>query len=326
MAEIRKRINESLESRTSESEQSLEERMHKIRHRRDHIMMPSTKTPSTNMPCTKTPNQVRTSAHSFADSSDVSVSADTSMESRPRLIRTRTIEHIPSGIPLGMPSGTPSGTPVKDTVERRIPVSIPIRDPVKQKIITNIPLDSPAERFNESASESGEAKQRRPKQLRTSPREIPLPVSPANNSIATAKYTDEAIKQLLAGYILVSPTLYDYIPLGAHIRYFRRDRKANSRNDTFKLGGFVQRHYKNNDKSMLMLETVPGSCVSCGHEPAYKLNNHVTYPLAYDEIDELWKKYDAGAFIEIHLIYGSLQRKEKKIAELEARILALEKR
>jgi len=77
---------------------------------------------------------------------------------------------------------------------------------------------------------------------------------------------------------------------------------------------------------MLMLETVPGSCVSCGHEPAYKLNNHVTYPLAYDEIDELWKKYDAGAFIEIHLIYGSLQRKEKKIAELEARILALEKR
>ncbi len=45
---------------------------------------------------------------------------------------------------------------------------------------------------------------------------------------------------------------------------------------------------------------------------------YVIFPLAYESIEELWKKYDNTAFVEIHLIYNSLAQKKKQIEDLVA--------
>ncbi len=326
MAEIRARISESQESRTSESEEQ---------PRRLRAELPRRQTIEVDKPKGIIPRDNRDNAPRsipIQPRDRTSTSSEQSREQsrehpreQSRIHRSRTIEIVPVNRP-------PKDIIPKDNASKDI-ISKP-RDLALLSADKRLKAENEVS-ATESASESGETtreRHKRPhnthiKQMRTEPRDPPLPPSSANNSIAVAKYTDEAITQLLAGYIQVSPTLYDYVPIGAHIRYFRKDRATNSRNATFKLGGFVQNHYRDSmGKPMLMLETVPGSCVSCGHEPAYRLNNHVLYPLAYDEIDELWKKYDAGAFIEIHLIQGSLARKDKKIAELEDRIRALEMR
>lgn len=134
------------------------------------------------------------------------------------------------------------------------------------------------------------------------------------------KYTEEDIQELLSdGYIGIHPNLWDYIPAGAHIRFVKKDvdKKGLTRAERFKPGGFVRNHFTTEEgKKMMMIETKPG-----GRPGA---DGYISFPIAYEGIEELWKKYDRSAFIEIHLIYTSLAQKKRQIEELEARIKKLE--
>ena len=186
--------------------------------------------------------------------------------------------------------------------------------PPTRTLTTRIRIDSDDHSASRSEQDAGSS-------------EVSFDAMPANDRKQTEQsvHSDEQIKQLLVGYILVAPSLYDYIPVGAHIRYFRKEPDVIAKsNSQFKLGGFVREHYMSKGRPCLVLETVPGSCVSCKQEPAYKLGGNVSYPIAYDEIAELWKKYDQAAFIEIHLISASLMREKKLVRQLEERIRKLE--
>lgn len=134
------------------------------------------------------------------------------------------------------------------------------------------------------------------------------------------KYTEEDIQNLLSeGYISVHPSLWDYIPTSAHIRYVKKDKMhdGSSRAERFKPGGFVRNHFTTDEgKKMMMLETRPG-----GKQGEH---GYISFPIAYEDVEELWKKYPRESFIEIHLIYTSLAHKKKQIEELEARIKKLE--
>lgn len=141
-------------------------------------------------------------------------------------------------------------------------------------------------------------------------------------------YSDEEIRGLLSGYIQVPKSLWEYIPNKSHIRYYRKGEAHNrtdaNRNNNFKLGGFVRCQTSVKNTTAFTLETIPGSCISCGSSPEYTTRgNIVTYSIQYNEIDEIWKKYDQSAFIELHMIYNSISRQNKRIEELEAKIKAL---
>jgi hypothetical protein len=134
------------------------------------------------------------------------------------------------------------------------------------------------------------------------------------------KYTEADIQELLSeGYIGVHPSLWDYIPTGSHIRYVKKDvaKAGLSREERFKPGGFIRNHFTTDQgKKMLMIETKPG-----GKAGQF---GYVSFPVAYEDIEELWKKYDRNAFVEIHLISMSLAQKKKQIEELNERVKKLE--
>jgi hypothetical protein len=146
------------------------------------------------------------------------------------------------------------------------------------------------------------------------------PKKPEKNAAIKGKvYTDEDIQKLLSdGYIKVHKSLWDHIPAGSHIRFIKRDDGSNlPRNARFKPGGFVKNHFvTDGDQKKIMIETKPhGNRGDAGY---------ISFPIAYDQVDEIWKKYDRYAFIEIHLIYTSLAQKKKQIEELTARVNKLE--
>ncbi|SIP85878.1 Hypothetical protein PACV_163 [Pacmanvirus A23] len=132
------------------------------------------------------------------------------------------------------------------------------------------------------------------------------------------KYTEDDMQTMLEGYFGVHRALWDHIPNGAHIRYIRRDSGDNlPRNERFKPGGFVNRHFVTEDgKKMLMIETRIGGKKG---DPGY-----ISFPLCYDDIENLWKKYDRSAFVEIHLIYSTMVKQKMQIEELNSRIKRLE--
>jgi hypothetical protein len=118
------------------------------------------------------------------------------------------------------------------------------------------------------------------------------------------------------GYIAVHPQLWDFLPTGSHVRYVKKAISGDlPRCERFCPGGFVRNHFTSAGKKMLTL----GSS-------AQNITGGMSFPLAYDEIEELWKKYDPGAFIEIHLIRGSLAEKKTQIDSLLATNAMLIKR
>lgn len=128
-------------------------------------------------------------------------------------------------------------------------------------------------------------------------------------------YTEADIQTLLDGYINVHPTLWDYIPTGAHIRFIKK--AGGTRTERFKPGGFVKNHFTGDGgKKFLMIETKPNG------RPGQ--DKYRTFPIAYEDMEEIWKKYDRTAFIEIHLISTSLAQKKKQIEDLTARVGKLE--
>lgn len=134
---------------------------------------------------------------------------------------------------------------------------------------------------------------------------------------AHVAYTELDIQSKLEGYINVHSLLWDRIPPGSHVRYFKKE--GSSRANKFRPGGFVKNHYADkNGKKFLMLETVRG-----GDE---NIKGYKRFPVAYEDIEEIWKKYDRDVFIEMHLISASLAQKKRQIDDLTARVTALEKR
>lgn len=143
-------------------------------------------------------------------------------------------------------------------------------------------------------------------------------------------YTDDEIREYTSsGYIVVASGLWDYIPAGAHIRFVKKDTGKNigeprARGERFKPGGFVRCHYETEDnEKMMMIESKPGG--------SRKDAGYISYPVAYSDIETLWKKYDRDNFIETHLIYNSLAQKKQQIdaltqqvEDLKARITTLE--
>ena len=134
------------------------------------------------------------------------------------------------------------------------------------------------------------------------------------------KYTEADIQELLSeGYIGVHPSLWDYIPAGSHVRYVKKDtaKAGLSREERFKPGGFIRNHFTTDQgKKMFMIETKPG-----GKTGQF---GYISFPVAYEDVEELWKKYDRNAFVEIHLISMSLAQKKKQIEELNERVKKLE--
>lgn len=140
-----------------------------------------------------------------------------------------------------------------------------------------------------------------------------------DNKSKGREYTTQDVQDmLLDGYISVHPDLWDRIPSGSHIRYIKRDDGQElSREKRFKPGGFVRNHFENkNGEKSIMIETVPGG--------SNKNPNYISFPIAYKNTEEIWKKYDRSAFIEIHLITNSLAQKKQQIDKLTERVQVLE--
>lgn len=128
------------------------------------------------------------------------------------------------------------------------------------------------------------------------------------------KYTENEIHDLTvqSGYIVVHPQLWDHIPTSAHVRFVKKDDGSGlSRSERFKPGGFVRNHFTTGEKKMMMLASSP-------YGDAARPEGYISFPVAYDDIEELWKKYDKNSFVEIHLIHNSLALKKQQIEILEA--------
>ena len=129
-------------------------------------------------------------------------------------------------------------------------------------------------------------------------------------------YSEEEILGILSnGYINIQKTLWDHIPAGAHVCYFKK--AGETRSEKFKPGGFVRYHYTTDDGvKIIQLENHK-------KHPGEK-KGYYTWPIRYEDVEEIWKQYDVGAFIEIHLIYNSLAQKKRQIEDLTARLERLE--
>jgi hypothetical protein len=133
-------------------------------------------------------------------------------------------------------------------------------------------------------------------------------------------YTKDDIKGLTKDYIKLTEEYFDHIPNGAHIRYVKKQKDGEPvtpAEDRFRPGGFLQSHFEKDGKKFMLI----GNKIATKGKPG-----DITFPVAYEDIQLLWKKYDYHAFIEIHLILASLKQKQKTIEELEARISRLEGR
>jgi hypothetical protein len=135
---------------------------------------------------------------------------------------------------------------------------------------------------------------------------------------SATSFTDEEINEMLAnGYLSIVREMWEYIPAGSHVRFFKKGN--GSPNVRFRPGGYIKKHYLTADgKRILLMETVRGGTNST---PGY-----ITYPMALDDLDQIWKRYPEEFYVEMHLIYNSLVRKDKQINDLLSRLTALESR
>ena len=123
-------------------------------------------------------------------------------------------------------------------------------------------------------------------------------------------YTQEEINEHLKGYILVPKQLYDKVPYGAHIRFFKSDgqyyRHAYVKHRWIGKGGkkyFCFRTFKEDEET----------------EYKYEWN------MPYESINKLYKKLDENLSIEIYLMRNDILVLRKNNQELKSRIDKLEK-
>lgn len=131
-------------------------------------------------------------------------------------------------------------------------------------------------------------------------------------------YTRDEIKSMTTDYIKLTEEYFDHIPNGAHIRYVKKQKPGENKTpeERFKPGGFIQSHFVKDDKKFFLL----GNKVTTKQGKA----GDITFPVAYEDVQVLWKKYDYHAFVEIHKLLTSLKEKQKAIEELQARVTKLE--
>lgn len=130
-------------------------------------------------------------------------------------------------------------------------------------------------------------------------------------------YTEAEMQAILTnGYFGVPRSLWDYIPAGSHVRYVQPG--VGARAERFKAGGYVRNHFSTHDgRKMMVIENKPGGTKT---DPSY-----VSFHLEYSDIEEIWKRYDKHAFIEIHMTFNSLAQKKRQIEDLTERVRTLER-
>lgn len=147
-----------------------------------------------------------------------------------------------------------------------------------------------------------------------------IKAKPEHKDIKVPKkvYTKDEIKSMTSDYIKLTEEYFDHIPNGAHVRYVKKQKPGDSTHaeERFRTGGFVQSHYERDGKKFFLL----------GNKVTTKQGKpgDITFPVAYEDIQVLWKKYDYHAFVEIHKLLTSLKEKQKAIEELQVRVSKLE--
>lgn len=112
--------------------------------------------------------------------------------------------------------------------------------------------------------------------------------------------------EALEGYIRIPKHMWNFIPMRARLRVIKvagEDATNESRESRFRLGGQLVSRTTTDDgaDTTIILRWGTGAM-----------------KLRYSEIEELWKRYDNGAFIELHMIAASLMQKGKQIDALMA--------
>jgi hypothetical protein len=136
-------------------------------------------------------------------------------------------------------------------------------------------------------------------------------------------WSEEEIKQKLAGYILIPPHLWEQIRYGTHVRYFDKTRG-------FRSGGFVVRNPIESAK--------PGAApkrymkMQNGYNDKAR-GKHAEWLCCYDDIERIYVKPDATTLAILQTLeqaVAGLNANNRKLAEyakkLEARVAALEQR
>jgi hypothetical protein len=122
-------------------------------------------------------------------------------------------------------------------------------------------------------------------------------------------YTIEQIANDLQLYNKLDRELWDYIPVGHHVRFFVKDKdesNTTTREERYRKGGFLWKHIQKNDNShAIILSNLP---IYNGRPIKSDTNKFRETMINYSTIDELWKKYDATSFIEIWLLKREIDR------------------
>jgi hypothetical protein len=125
-------------------------------------------------------------------------------------------------------------------------------------------------------------------------------------------YKNEEIETFLRNHFLVEPEYWDHIPVGQQIKYFRKPVGNEPKNNRFRQGGYVRKFIISGGKKRILLSK--------------RFRGGDTYSIAYEEIEEIYKHYDYNSRLELVMIFNSLMDKNRRINELEKRIISLEKK
>lgn len=137
-------------------------------------------------------------------------------------------------------------------------------------------------------------------------------------------YTNEEIKTLLNGYIIVPKDKWDDIPNDAHIRYFKLD-------NTFVRGGFVVNKWSNNEGKKF---------IHLSNNLNKNINNYATWPVALESTSKIFIKPNKNTNIELsqtrdrisdiirelNKLVSVIKKQEQKIISLENDIKILKQK
>jgi len=134
----------------------------------------------------------------------------------------------------------------------------------------------------------------------------------------TSGYTLDEIKTKLNTYKEVEPEMWNFIPRGSHITYFRKNESDENYNliERFRMGGFVLGVGINKcDEEFFYMSK---DFVALDKIYIVKNNPKLHYTVMKKSIEKLYKRYDYFSFIEICTL-------SKKIDLLEERVNKFEK-
>jgi len=103
------------------------------------------------------------------------------------------------------------------------------------------------------------------------------------------------------GHISIPKSLWDYIPYRSRCKIIKAG--DGTREERFRYGGKLVMRGEADGEPTLLLSWGSGSV-----------------KLKYSDIDEIWKRYDDGAFVELHMIAASLLQKKQQIDDINRRL------